>query len=109
MTDAPEGRGPFGWPGRLWRGDLPLSDAFWIGAVTVGLTVNVATSLLFLGLITADLPWPALIVGYGISLPYNALALVGVWRSAARHDGPPLHAELARYATLLLMAVLSLT
>ena len=109
MTDAPAGQGPFGWPGRFWRGELPLSEAFWTGALTIGLAVNVTTSLLFLALITADLPWPALVMGYGISLPYNALAVVGVWRSAARHGGPPLQAELARGATILLMAVLSLT
>ena len=109
MTDAPGSHGPFGWPGRLWRGDLPLSEAFWTGAVTVGLAVNVATSLLFLALITLDMPWLALVVGYGISLPYNVLAVVGVWRSSARHDGPPLQVELARGATITLMAVLSLT
>lgn len=109
MTDTPTGQGAFGWPGRFWRGDLALGDAFWTGAVLIGLAVNVTTSLLFLALITQDMPWLALIAGYGISLPYNALAVVGVWRAAARHDGPPLQAELARGATIALMAVLSLT
>ena len=109
MTDAPAGQGPFGWPGRFWRGELPLSEAFWTGALTIGLAVNVTTSLLFLGLITADLPWLALIMGYGISLPYNALAVVGVWRSAARYSGPSLHANLARLVTVTLMAGLTLT
>ncbi len=46
---------------------------------------------------------------YGVSLPYNVVAIVGVWRAAGRYDGPAIHADLARGATVLLMAVLSLT
>lgn len=95
--------------GDLWRGDLPLGAAFWTFAVTIGLAVNVTTSILFLILIANDLALPALVVGYGLSLPYNLVAVVGVWRSAARHDGPEVQADLARGAVLVLMAVLSLT
>ena len=93
----------------LWGGEYALSDAFWTWAVTMGLLVNVVTSVLFLILITQDLPWAALLIGYGISLPYNVVATVGVWRAAARYDGPAIHADLARVATLALMAALSLT
>jgi hypothetical protein len=93
----------------LWRGDLPLGDAFWTWTVFGGLLVNISTSVAFLALITVDLPWLALIVGYGLSLPYNLVAVVGVWRSAARHDGPRSQADLARGLSLALMAVLSLT
>jgi hypothetical protein len=93
----------------LWRGDYALADAFWTWAVTLGVLVNVVTSVLFLILITQDLAWPALVIGYGVSLPYNLVALVGVWRSAARYDGPVIHADLARGATVVLMATLSLT
>ena len=93
----------------LWRGDLPLRDAFWTWAVTVGLAVNIVTSVLFLILIMQDLAWAALLVGYGMSLPYNAVATVGVWRAADRYDGPAIHGDLARSATVLLMAALSLT
>lgn len=85
----------------LWRGDLSLGEAFWTWGVT--------TSILFLMLITKDLPVPALVVGYGVSLPYNFVATVGVWRSAARHDGPAHHADLARGASAILMTVLSVT
>lgn len=35
--------------------------------------------------------------------------VVGVWRFAARFEGPVIHADLARVATVILMAVLSLT
>jgi len=31
------------------------------------------------------------------------------WRAASRYDGPTMHADLARGATVALMAVLSLT
>lgn len=93
----------------LWRGELPLRDAFWTWAVTVGLLVNTVTSVLFLILIMQDLAWTALLVGYGVSLPYNVLATVGVWRAAVRYEGPAIHGDLARGATVLLMAALSLT
>lgn len=93
----------------LWRGDLRLGAAFWTWAVLGGLLVNVTTSILFFVLILNDYLWLALIVGYGFSVPYNVVATVGVWRSAARHDGPDHQADLARVAVVLLMTVLSLT
>lgn len=90
-------------------GDLPLGDAFWTWVVVGGLLVNLSTSVAFLALISADLPWAALGIGYGLALPYNAVALVGVWRSAARHEGLRSEADLARGASAILIAVLSLT
>jgi hypothetical protein len=93
----------------LWSGDLALNDAFWTWAVTVGLVVNLATSLLFLALIFQDRLIAALIVGYAFSAPYNVVATVGVWRSAARYPGPPLHADLARIASVVLMTALTVT
>ncbi|NNU82169.1 hypothetical protein HMH01_17160 [Halovulum dunhuangense] len=93
----------------LWMGNLPLSEAFWGWTVVGGLLVNVSTSVVFLILLTYDQPLPALAVGYGLSLPFNLMVVVGVWRSAARYDGPPLHATLARGVSVALMSVLSLT
>lgn len=93
----------------LWSGDLPLGEAFWTYAVTVALAINLGTTLLFLVLISWDRPIAALVVGYAFSVPYNVVALVGVWRSAARYDGARLHADLARIVTLVAMVVLSLT
>lgn len=93
----------------LWRGELPLRSAFWTWAVTAGLMVNIITSVLFLILIMQDLAWAAFLIGYGVSLPYNVVATVGVWRAAVHYDGPAIHADLARCATILLMATLSLT
>ena len=48
-------------------------------------------------------------VGYALSVPYNVVAVVGVWRSAARYKGPAGHAELARIATVIVMLLLSIT
>ena len=93
----------------LWRGELPLSDAFWTWAVLGAVAVNLSTSIAFLLLIMAEQPVAALIVGYAVSIPYNILALVGVWRSAARHPGPALQADLARWLSLALLAGLSVT
>ena len=93
----------------LWSGEVPLNEAFWTFAIGIGLLVNLSTSAAFLALISFDRPWAALFVGYVLSVPYNVVALVGVWRSAGRYQGPALHADLARILTLVAMLVLSLT
>ncbi len=93
----------------LWQGDLALRNAFWDWAVFGGIVVNVPTSILCLVLLTYNQSWAALLVGYGFSVPYNFVAVVGVWRSAARHDGPVIQADLARIASVILLSVLSLT
>ena len=62
----------------LWSGDLALNEAFWTWTVTVGLLVNIATSILFLVLILQEQPLAAMLVGYGLSVPYNIVATVGV-------------------------------
>lgn len=94
---------------RLWRGELPLASAFWNWAVIGGFAVNAATSLLFLVLISMDRAFTALVAGYALSLPYNLLATVGVWRSAAHFDGDPRWPGIARIATVIMMLLLSLT
>jgi hypothetical protein len=93
----------------LWSGELPLGEAFWTFAIGIGLLVNLSTSALFLALISFDRPWAALFVGYVLSVPYNFVALVGVWRSAGRYQGQALHADLARIVTLVAMLLLSVT
>lgn len=93
----------------LWSGDLPLGEAFWTYAVTIGLAVNLLTTLLFLVLLSWDRPIAALVVGYAFSVPYNIVAMVGVWRSAARYEGERIHADLARIVTLIGMVLLSVS
>ncbi len=94
---------------RLWHGELELRNVFWKWAVFGGLLINVASSTLFLFLIMADRPISALIAGYAFSLPYNAIVLVGVWRSAERFSGERRLADLARIVTVIGMVVLSVT
>lgn len=94
---------------RLWRGELPLADAFWNWAVLGGLAVNVTSTAAFLLLVMADRPVAAFVVGYVLSVAYNVVATVGVWRAAGRHDGDRRWAELARAVTVVGMLLLSLT
>lgn len=93
----------------LWLGKLPLGQAFWTWTISVGIPFNVTTSALFLAMIAADRPWAGLLFGYALSVPYNVLAVVGVWRSAARYEGPAKHADLARLVTIILMLLLTVT
>ncbi len=97
-----------GAPLRLWRGELPLGEAFWSWAVLGGVLVNLTTTIVFLWLVMAGQTVPAYLVGYGIALPYNLVATVGTLRSAARADADPRWAGPARTAVILLMILLSL-
>ena len=94
---------------RLWRGDLPLPQAFWTWAVGGGILVNVTTSIVFLALIMAGYVVAAFVAGYALSVPYNIVAAVGVWRSAGRYEGERHWADLARIVTVAGMVLLSLT
>ena len=94
---------------RLWRGEIPLFTAFWTWAVLGGLLINIASSAAFLVLVSNDQPVLAVLAGYATSLPYNLLVTVGVWRAAARYTGERQWAELARIATVVGMALLSVT
>lgn len=95
--------------GRLWRGEMPLADAFWTWAAIGGLLVNAVTTAGCLMLISADRPVLGLAVGYGLAIPYNIFVTIGVWRAAARYTGDPKWAALARGVTLAGMIVMSLT
>ena len=95
--------------GRLWRGEIALPDAFWNWAVLGGLAINIASSALFLFLITADQPILALIAGYAPSVPYNVIVAVGVWRAAEAYDGERRWADFARIVTIVGMVLLSVT
>jgi hypothetical protein len=94
---------------RLWRGELPLSEAFWTWAVLGGLLVNLSTSFGFYLLVIEDQIILAVLVGYALSLPYNFVVLVGVWRSANAYRGDKAWADLAKIVTLVGMILLSVT
>ena len=95
-------------PRRLWRGDLPLSHAFWGWAVLGGLVVNGVTTALLVTLIIADRPIAAVIAGYVIPVPYNVVAAAAVWRSAEAYTGDRRWADLARIVAIGGLFLLSL-
>jgi hypothetical protein len=95
--------------GRLWRGEMPLADAFWTWAVTIGFIVNGSTSIACYALLVADRPVAALVVGYLLSIPFNILATVGVLRSTRRADADPALARVVRVVIIPVMVLLSLT
>ena len=92
---------------QLWAGEIPLGQAFWRYAVVVGLLVNLVTSALLLALLAHDasLAWVAL--SFVLPIPYNVFAVVAVWRSAARYQGPETRAELARIVSVVWMILLT--
>lgn len=92
----------------LWRGDLPLGEAFWTWAVCGGIAVNALAKLVFLVLLSQDRVVPAMLVNYGLTLPFNIVAMVGVWRSAARHHGSSVQADLTRGSAIALLGAMSL-
>ena len=57
----------------------------------------------------ADRPIAAFILGYALSVPYNILVTVGVWRSAEHYTGERKWADLARIVTIAGMILLSVT
>ncbi len=94
---------------RLWSGEVPLDRAFWRHAVAGELAVNLTTSLLFLVFVSANLTLAALVTGYGLSVPYNVVATVGVWRAAGRQEVDHARADLLRMVTLVGMVFLTVT
>ena len=94
---------------RLWAGELTLDEAFWNWAVIGGLIVNLTSSAAFVYLIMAGQPIAALVAGYLLSLPYNILVSVGVWRSAGQYQGEQRFADMARAVTIVGMVLLSIT
>lgn len=96
----------------LWRGEVPLGEAFWVWAVLGAAVVNFGTSALFLALVSMEMALLAWIAGYALSIPYNVLALVGVWRSAERYEeaegGSPRLALAARSVSLVGLVMISL-
>lgn len=87
---------------------MPLPVAFWRWAVAGGLGVNLSTSVLFLVLVMQGQTLAGFLVSHAIALPYNILAGVGVWRSAARHGGSRGWADAAKAGAAIWLAALSL-
>jgi len=87
----------------LWRGDVPLREAFWIFGSSVGFLLNI--SLLYLGsheeIVTA-VPGAFLILLLAIVLYiYSPFILIGIWRSANKYQGLKRYAIAAKIAVIL--------
>lgn len=82
--------------------------AFWRWAVAGGLVVNLATFVLLLVLVMQGQALAGFLVSHALALPYNILAGVGVWRSAARHTGSRGWADAARAGAVIWLSALSL-
>lgn len=93
--------------GRLWRGAVPLTEAFWYYAVGYGLLLNLATSMLFMAVLVKNGSPALLVASFVLPIPYNFLIVVAVWRSAGRYAGPKQWAELARVACVIWMILLT--
>ncbi len=93
---------------RLWRGDLPISDAVWIWGLMVAVPLNLVGSIAMLLLVSIDRPWAGLLVGSIPAVPYTFVCAVGIWRALRQVNNETLRA-LARAATVLAALALSLT
>ncbi|WP_337876074.1 hypothetical protein [Elioraea sp.] len=94
---------------RLWRGEVPLEQAIWTWGVLVALPVNIVTTVGTFLLIAADRPFAAFFVGYVMSIPYNVLALVAIWRSAGLSDEPARVVWTVRSVAVVWLTLLSVT
>lgn len=84
----------------LWRGEVPLAQTFWLWAILGGLLVNSVATIATFTVLANDAPGLLAVALYFTPIPYDVLMVVAVWRSAARHDGRPEHANWARVAVL---------
>ena len=90
----------------FWRGELPLSRAFWKFAILYVALANICATGAAFAALAADLPIVVVVIIFLLPLPYVIVAVVGVWRSAETYKGPPHWAALARYATVVWGAIM---
>ena len=91
---------------QLWRGELPLPQAFWRFGIVYGLAINLVLSALAL---LAHVAFGSMVltgIVHFAAVPYNTLAFAGVWRSADRHTGPSWQADLAKSAIVAMFVAL---
>ena len=81
---------------QLWRGELPLHEAFWRYAITYDLILNLAATLGALALVLAETPIVFAAVVHFLPVPYSLFAATGTWRSADHYKGNPVHAAMAK-------------
>ena len=93
---------------RLWRGQLPLSEAFWTHAIIIVAIANLAATVAALLLVVAGGAGLLALAIYLSPAPYVVAAVVGVWRSAEQAQGGPLTVLLARWVAVVWGIVMTL-
>jgi hypothetical protein len=81
---------------RIWRGEVPLGEAFWGYAILYGSLLNLVATGAALALMAAGLPIQLGVAVFFLPIVYSAVILVGVWRSADRFQGERIWADLAK-------------
>ena len=85
----------------LWKGNVPLDQAFWGYAIVYGTIANVVATAAAITAVAASLP-DALAIGlFLVPIPYILTAVIGVVRSADRYQGPPMWASMAKVAVIM--------
>jgi hypothetical protein len=69
---------------RLWRGEMPLKEAFWRYMITYDLILNIVATLAALIVILNNGPIAIAAIVHVLPVPYSLLAAIGTWRSADR-------------------------
>lgn len=85
----------------LWRGDVPLGEAFWVYAIGYGTIANIVATAAAIAAVAAGLPDAVAIGLFLVPVPYILTAVVGVVRSADRYQGPPMWASMAKVAVIM--------
>jgi hypothetical protein len=93
---------------QLWRGDVGLRRAFWDYAIIYGSLANLIATVAAFAVLAGNLPGIVALAIFLLPVPYNVVAVVGVWRSADRYRGPPVWANLARIAVVAWAIIASL-
>lgn len=93
--------------GRLWRGELSFARALWGYVVIYGLVINLLMSGLALAVYALTGSAVLLAAFHLGALPYNILACVGAWRSAASMSVSESQIVVARLAVIGLFAGLA--
>ena len=85
----------------LWRGDLPLGQAFWEYAIAYGTIANLIATGAAIVAATLGLPDVIAVCLFFSPLPYVLAAVVGVLRSANKYQGAPEWATIAKIAVIV--------
>jgi hypothetical protein len=92
----------------LWRGDLALGQAFWEYAIAYGTIANLVATGAAIAAATLGLPDVIAVCLFLSPLPYIFAAVVGVLRSANKHQGAAEWATMAKIAVIVWGALMVL-